>query len=284
MNWCIGILTIATIFTLGQSSTKSDYSYTAQDRWPGVCTTGRRQSPINVITRNVQCSTNLRPLQFNNEYYQPISGSWKNNGHGVEFTLDDKVNAIMKTPVGQYKLVSLHFHWGAGQGQGSEHLINGRASELEIHFVHENMNNVADTAKNAKAVLSVRGGMRYVPINGIYSQLDVTSIRSYGSNEIPISGIYLSSLLPYNKDYYYYEGSLTTPDCNEIVQWFLVKQEIVVPANYLANLRTVRDKNGDLINFNYRNPQALNGRTVYEVRYHRRLHAGKDIPRLSLHG
>ena len=267
MNWCIGVLTIAAILTLAQSSTKSDFSYTAQGEWPGVCTTGRRQSPINIITSNVQCSTNLWPLQFNNGYSQLVSGSWENNGHSVDFALDDKANAIMTTPVGQYKLYDIHFHWGAGQGQGSEHLINGRASELEIHFVHNKYpNNVPDTAKDAKAVLSIRGSMRYIPINGIYSQLDVTSIRSYGS-KVPISGIYLPALFPHSGDYYYYGGSLTTPNCNEVVQWFLPKEEIVVPANYLANLRTVRDKNGNLLTFNYRNTQALNGRIVYEVCY-----------------
>ena len=268
MNWCIGVLTITAILTLAQSSTaKSDYSYTAQGEWPGVCTTGWRQSPINVITSNARCSTYLWPLQLSNEYYLPISGTWENKGHTVEFTPDSNVNAIMTTPVGQYKLLQFHMHWGAGQGQGSEHLINGRASELEIHFVHKKVNNVDVTAKDANAVLSIRGSMWYVPINGIYSQLDVTNIRSYGSSPISVSGIYLSALLPYSGDYYYYEGSLTTPDCNEVVQWLLAREEIVVPANYLANLRTVRDKTGNLINFNYRNTQALNGRTVYEVCY-----------------
>ena len=53
-------------------------------------------------------------------------------------------------------------HWGAGQGQGSEHLINGVASELGIHFVHKKVNIVDDTASDAYAVLSVRGSVQYV--------------------------------------------------------------------------------------------------------------------------
>lgn len=265
MKGFIGVFTIAAILTVVQSSTKSDYSYTAQDEWPGVCTTGQKQSPINVITSNVQCSAYLSSLQLSNEYYQPVSGTFKNVGHTVKFYPQSNINAIMTTPVGQYKLAEFHMHWGARQGQGSEHLVNGRASELEIHFVHKKVNSADDTASDAYAVLSVRGSVQYVSMSGVFGQLDVTNIRSYGSSPISVSGIYLSSLLPYSGDYYYYKGSLTTPDCNEVVQWFLVKQTIGVPANYLANLRTVRDKGGNLIDFNFRKTQALNGRTVYQV-------------------
>jgi hypothetical protein len=124
---------------------------------------------INVITRNVHCSTQLWPLRLSSEYYQPISGEWENKGHTVEFTPDDSVNAIMTTPVGRYKLSQLHTHWGAGKGQGSEHLIDGRASEFEIHFVHNNIDVADDTARDANAVLSIRGRLQYVPISGIYS-------------------------------------------------------------------------------------------------------------------
>lgn len=265
MEFITEVLIIAAIVTLAQSSTTSDYSYSAQDEWPGVCTTGQRQSPINVITRNVHCNAYLSPLQFSNEYCRPMSGNWENKGHAVEFTPKSGINAIMTTPVGQYKLQQLHFHWGAGQGQGSEHLINGVASELEIHFVHKKVNIVDETARDAFAVMSVRGSMQDAPIGGVFSQLDVSNIKSYGSSPVPISGIYLSSLLPGNSDYYYYQGSLTTPDCNEIVQWFLLKDTIGVPASYLASLRTVRDKDGNPIRFNFRKTQPLNGRTVYQV-------------------
>ena len=66
----------------------------------------------------------------------------------------------------------------------------------EIHFVHKKVNIVDDTASDAYAVLSVHGSMQYVPISGIFSQLDVTNIRLYGLTPISVSGIYLSSLLP----------------------------------------------------------------------------------------
>jgi len=33
-----------------------------------------------------------------------------------------------------YELVQLHFHWGSGKGFGSEHTINGKAGEAELHL------------------------------------------------------------------------------------------------------------------------------------------------------
>ena len=39
---------------------------------------------------------------------------------------------------GQYGLVQAHAHWGAGPGTGSEHTLDGRAFEAELHIVHYN--------------------------------------------------------------------------------------------------------------------------------------------------
>ena len=271
MKWFIGAFTVAAILAVAQSES-SFIDYSAQVKWPGVCTTGKKQSPINVITSNVQCNANLTPLTLNNAYYQRVSGTFKNNGHSVDFT-PDTVNAIMATPVGNYKLKSFHMHWGAGQGKGSEHLVNGVASELEVHFVHEKVNAQSTTASDYYAVLSVRGSMQYDFTYGIFSQLDVTKIINSGT-EITVSDIYMPSLLPYNGDYYYYQGSLTTPTggsiptCSETVQWFLLKNTIAVPLTFLANLRKVRDNSGKIgnpITTNYRKTQPLNGRIVTQV-------------------
>ena len=264
MKWFIGVFTFAAFLAVAQSKS-SHIDYLAQEKWPGVCTTGQRQSPIDVITSNVQCDTYLTSLQFSTEYFQQISGTFENNGHSVDFTPDSNVNAVMTTPVGNYKLKSFHMHWGAGQGKGSEHLVNGIASELEVHFVHEKVNAQSKTASDYYAVLSVRGSMQYEFTYGIFSQLDVTRIVDHGTN-IRVTGIYMSSLLPNNGDYYYYQGSLTTPDCNESVQWFLLKNTIAVPLPFLAKLRKVHDNNGNPITFNYRKTQPLNGRTVTQVR------------------
>ena len=74
----------------------------------------------------------------------------------------------------------------------------------------------------------------------------------------------MADLLPKNLDYYFYEGSLTTPDCDEIVQWFVLKQTISVPAAYLVQLRNIEmDEAGNSLTFNFCAPQDLNCQTVF---------------------
>ena len=74
------------------------------------------------------------------------------------------------------------------------------------------------------------------------------------------------SLLPDSLDYWFYEGSLTTPPCSETVAWFVLKERITVPGAYLDLLRGVEeDEDGTLLTFNFRDAQKLGDRTVYEL-------------------
>ena len=66
--------------------------------------------------------------------------------------------------------------------------------------------------------------------------------------------------LPNHLDYYYYEGSLTTPDYDEIVQWFVLKDPIVLPTSYVEDLREI--EYGSHLTFNFRDTQDLTDRTV----------------------
>jgi carbonic anhydrase len=45
-------------------------------------------------------------------------------------------------------------------------------------------------------------------------------------------------LLPPKRDYYRYEGSLTTPPCSEGVRWLVLKQTVAASAAQIARLAT----------------------------------------------
>ncbi len=60
------------------------------------------------------------------------------------------------------------------------------------------------------------------------------------------------------RELFYYEGSLTTPDCDEVVHWVVMKQAVPCSYNQLADL-TRRANN------TYRNIQAVNDRLIYDV-------------------
>ena len=87
------------------------------------------------------------------------------------------------------------------------------------------------------------------------------SVPKDHKQEISLSGIKYTDLLPQNRDYYHYEGSLTTPLCDETVQWFVLKHPIRVPGAYLDDLRKVEENaQGDFLTFNFRHSMAVKWR------------------------
>ncbi|KAJ3657049.1 hypothetical protein Zmor_016084 [Zophobas morio] len=77
--------------------------------------------------------------------------------------------------------------------------------------------------------------------------------------------ITLADFLPQNlNDFYRYNGSLTTPNCNEGVMWTIFKKPQNIPASQYKKLVDILDEKGDRLRSNYRDPQAVNRRTVWE--------------------
>jgi carbonic anhydrase len=68
-----------------------------------------------------------------------------------------------------------------------------------------------------------------------------------------------TTLLPADKGYYSFEGSLTTPPCSEGVRWFVLKTPVQVSEGEIAAF-------GKLYPMNARPTQPLNGRPVAATR------------------
>merc|ERR1719356_2232393 len=76
----------------------------------------------------------------------------------------------------------------------------------------------------------------------------------------------LTDLLPENREYVGYEGSLTTPPCYETVRWHVMKHTMTVSQNQLDKFRmmTESSETNDWMHPNWRELQGINGRTIYE--------------------
>ncbi len=70
----------------------------------------------------------------------------------------------------------------------------------------------------------------------------------------------LTTLLPRNRAYFTYSGSLTTPPCTENVNWVIFKQPMRASVEELTELKANMPLN------NYRTEQALNSRPVWLVK------------------
>jgi carbonic anhydrase len=72
--------------------------------------------------------------------------------------------------------------------------------------------------------------------------------------KIAVESSDLTELLPVNKEYFHYMGSLTTPPCTEGVKWFVMKHPVEVSQDDLDalnkimpnNSRPIQDPNGRL--------------------------------------
>jgi carbonic anhydrase len=183
---------------------------------------------------------NVGSLDLN---YQDTPLAIVNNGRtirvdyqpGSSLTLDGQV----------YTLLQFHFH------QPSEHLISGKAAEMEAHFVHQNQ---ATGNLVVLAVLMSEGEMSQA-LDSIWQQIPRSDAQTSQVSDLTINAL---QLLPENsRQYYRYQGSLTTPPCSEIVTWLVLKQAVSVSKAQLTRFFKV-------IGHNARPVQALNQRSLLQ--------------------
>ena len=243
-------------------SVAAAWDYYHQEAWGGVCTTGRHQSPIDIRTADVLGGGPTEHLIFNHWDYE-LDGELTNNGHTVEFTPFSGMPAVTTTThLGRYKLERFHVHWGEVNWEGSEHRIDGRSAALEIHFVHKRVSPASGPESEMYAVVGVLANVGESPESRLIKTMPISHVKSYGAKVATFTRV--GSFLPRDHSYYYYRGSLTTPDCDEKVQWFVMKQHITVSRSVLGTLRRMQTEGGEKLTFNYRDVQPLNGRYVYE--------------------
>ena len=202
-----------------------------------ACNLGEAQSPIDLKS---SVASDLGSLELN---YQDTPLAITNNGRtirvnyqpGSSLTLDDR----------RYELLQFHFH------QPSEHLISGKAFDMEAHFVHKNQ----DTGDLLVLAVLMKQGEVNRAINTIWRNLPLKSDRQLATSNLVINAL---QLLPENINRYYrYQGSLTTPPCSETVTWLVLKQPVAVSKFQIARFFKVMGTNA-------RPVQALNHRSILE--------------------
>ena len=241
------------------------WNYSDQEAWKSVpewdCN-GTRQSPINIDTNSLVTNNVTIDLRLTN-FDKSFGGDFTNNGHSVRFDpASSAPKAVFINHRGTYEMQQFHFHWGNKSMLGSEHTINGQTYGGELHFVTRKTTGNS-TAGDAFAVLGVLlVSDTSMSATGSWMEL-LNNIPTQNGNTSMVNGLRLTDFLPSDLSYYYYEGSLTTPACSEVVQWFLLRNTINVPSIFLDELRTnVTGESGTTLTMNFRMTQPLNGRQV----------------------
>ena len=175
-----------------------------------ACAVGQRQSPIDIRDG---IALDLDPVQFD---YQPGSFAIIDTGHTIQVNVAPG-NAI---EVGgrRYALQQFHFH------RPSEERINGRQFEMDVHLVHKD----AEGRLAVVAVLLERGAAQPL-LQTLWNHLPLEK-----QEEVAVpTAIDLNQLLPADRRYYTYMGSLTTPPCSEGVLWLVMQQPLAVSARQI---------------------------------------------------
>ncbi|WP_284619154.1 carbonic anhydrase [Aquabacterium humicola] len=225
----------------GPSGASPHWSYDGQggpEAWARLnpefakCGSGQRQSPIDI---RGGIRVDMDPIQFD---YRPAAFRVIDNGHTVQVNVGG--GNTIEVQGRRYDLVQFHFH------RPSEERIDGRLFDMVAHLVHKD----AEGRLAVVAVLLDRGSAQPV-VQQVWNNLPLEKNEELAA-KAPLD---LNQLLPQDKRYYTYMGSLTTPPCSEGVLWMVMQQPVAIAQEqinvfarlYPMNARPIQSAAGRLI-------------------------------------
>ncbi len=206
------------------------------------CKMGKRQSPIDIQTQSKNLGISDAGIFLN---YNDVNLDILNNGHTIQVNISGNNEALINGK--KYKLLQFHFH------APSEHTINGNPIQMEAHLVHI----AADGELAVIGVLMKEGIENNSFISKIFDNMPTDAHKGHNRVQTNKLKVNTTDILPTSKDHWHYMGSLTTPPCTQIVEWFLLKEPISISPTQLAQFHK-------LYNGNARPVQELNKRVILE--------------------
>jgi carbonic anhydrase len=203
-----------------------------------ACSQGREQSPIDI--RGAHLNKALQPIEF---HYIAGVVTLENNGHTIEVHVNPG-SYIMVGGV-RYELVQFQFH------HPGEETVKGKLSDMDIQLVHK-------SADGKLVIMAVRLVEDAGKPNAVLATLWPHLPRTAGASEKVTEMVNAGGLLPADRGYWTYTGSLTTPPCTEGVRWFIFEQELTLSRDQLrtfaaifkVNTRPLQDPHGRRIEAN----------------------------------
>lgn len=182
-----------------------------------TCKLGHEQSPIDI--RNAQVSV-LDPIRFD---YHASPLRIVDNGHTI--VVNYASGSSITVGGHRYELKQFHFH------HPSEEKIDGRGFQLVIHLVH------ADSeGKLAVVAVLLDSGPEQPTVQTIWSHLPKEKKTETTVTDVTVNA---ADLLPAERGYYTFMGSLTTPPCSEHVTWFVLKEPGSVSASQVESFSSI---------------------------------------------
>jgi len=242
---------------------------------------GRRQSPVDLCEKDLRGGRGgpaaADPLPPLFTCFQPAAGL-----HVYNTGASWLVNWLQEDPetgacvlrggplAGEYRLLQMHAHWGAEPGRGSEHTLEGRSLDGELHLVFYNAEYSPAEAMEMPDGLAVvgvflrEGTTPHPEMDKITRQL--AAVRMRGSAAGLDEELNPGALLPTaSQAYFTYPGSLTTPPLFESVTWLVMREPVELSKAQMDMMRGMRfgaEEESACMVDNFRPPCCLAGRQL----------------------
>ena len=203
-----------------------------------ACSKGHDQSPIDI--RGAHLNKALQPIEF---HYIAGPVTLENDGHTVMAHVGPG-SYIVAGGV-RYDLIGYDFH------HPSEESVKGKLSDMDVHLMHK-------STDGKMAIVDLRLIEDVGNPNAVIATLWQHLPKKAGASEKIAEMVNPGGLLPADRGYWTYEGSLTTPPCTEGVRWFVFEQEMGVSRDqvrafsslFKVNTRPMQETHGRRIEAN----------------------------------
>ncbi|MCG6940226.1 MAG: carbonic anhydrase [Thiohalocapsa sp.] len=200
-----------------------------------LCGAGQDQSPIDI---HDAIDTDLPAIDF---HYGAGGRDEINNGHSIQ--IDYLPGSFVAYEGRDYALKQFHFH------TPSENHVEGHAYPMEAHLVHAD----ADGHLLVIAVLFEEGA-RNEALDTAWQDMP----ERPHTHHLLHTRAFAGALLPPDRHYYRFDGSLTTPPCSQGVTWLVMKEPVTASKAQIQHFARVMGHP------NNRPVQSLNGRVVQQ--------------------
>lgn len=200
-----------------------------------ACGNGSAQSPIDIRSGSAE-KASLSNIEF---AYKPAPLRIVDNGHSIQVNYPP--GSFITVGGHRYQLEQFHFH------KPSEEAIDGRHAAMVVHLVHKD-----DEGRAAVVAVLLEPGKVNPMIATLWNNLPAATGTEVEVRDVAIDP---TDLLPADRAYYTFAGSLTTPPCSEGVTWFVLKNPSVLSPGEIERF-------GRAYPMNARPLQPLNGRKV----------------------
>lgn len=183
-----------------------------------ACAAGKRQSPVALGTK---APFPFEPKDLPNLgfKYGTTGLHLVNNGHTIQADVDK--GSSVEIGGAAWTLLQFHFH------TPSEHSLDGLLYPMEMHLVHAGPDGKPGLVIG---LLLVQGGDNPA-LGPIFGNLPKEKGAKKDDATVTVD---LARLLPEDRTYVTYEGSLTTPPCTEGIHWYVLKTPIGITGDQLG--------------------------------------------------